>query len=187
MTPARDTKRRSGRFWGLVGLAGVVVVVVVVVVAMTAGGSSPSSANGSSLLTMTPAPSSTSYHNGQTVSISVGPNKQFAPYSRIIIIECANPGGTTASLPTSDLTCDGNTVTPYSVLVNKDGSFSAPKYQLFSLPNTQMDETWDDQPVCNQTHQCVLYIGQDQTNFRQPKIFSEPFSIVAADVPKKTQ
>ena len=190
MSPDRDTEGRSRRVWALAGLAGLVVVVVVVVVVLTTGGSgssSTSSSDGKPVVAMTPAPSSTPYRNGKTVSISVGPNKYFAPYSRIIIIECADPGGTADALPKSDVTCDGNTVTPYSVLVNKDGSFSAPTYQLFSLPNTQFDETWDGEPVCNQTHQCVLYVGQDQTNFSQPKIFSEPFTIVAANVPKKTK
>ena len=31
--------------------------------------------------------------------------------------------------------------------------------------------------VCNQKNMCVLYIGQNQINFRAPKEFSAPFSI----------
>jgi hypothetical protein len=188
MSPTRDTERRSGRVWAVVGLVGVVIVAIVLIVTLTSGGSSSTpSSDGKPVVVMTPAPGSTTYHDGQSVSISVGPNKYFAPYSRIIILQCADPGGATDALPKSDQTCDGNTVPGYSVLVNKDGSFSAPNYQLSSLPNTKYAESYDEEPVCNQSHECVLYVGQDQTNFTQPKIFSAPFAIVAANVPKKPQ
>ena len=39
------------------------------------------------------------YHNGQTVSISVGPNNLFTPQHRIIIIECSDPRGVAAGTP----------------------------------------------------------------------------------------
>jgi hypothetical protein len=122
-------------------------------------------------------PSSATYHSGQTISVSVGPNKYFAPFARIIILQCADPGGTSAHLPINDTTCDGNTVAGHSVLVAKDGSFSTAYQEIFTLPNAQLGETPDGLPVCNRTHACVLYIGQDQTNFTQPKIFSTPFTV----------
>jgi hypothetical protein len=187
MSSARDTEQRSRRVWIVVGLVVAAAVAVVLGVALTSsGGSTPTaSSGGKPVAVITPAPGSTTYHDGQSVSISVGPNKYFAPYSRIIIIECGDPGGTIDNLPKSSLTCDGNTAPGYSVLVNKDGSFSASNYQLASLPNTVFSESYDEEPVCNQTHQCVLYIGQDQSNFTQPKIFSAPFAIVASHVPRK--
>jgi hypothetical protein len=181
--PPSDTGSSRRKWW--IGLVVVVVVVVVVVLVITLGGQSSSTggSNGQPVLVMTPAPGS--YHNGQQISLSVGPNKYFTKYLRIIIIECADPGGQVASLPKSDLTCDGDTVQSGSVLVNQDGSFSEPNYQLFSLPNTELGEPYDAEPKCDQSHWCVLYVGLDQTNFTQPKIFSTPFTIVAGNVPKK--
>jgi hypothetical protein len=187
MTPAPpppDTRGAHRRWWWIASIVALVVVIVVVLV-VTLGGQSSSTggSDGKPVLVMTPAPGS--YHSGQEVSLSVGPNKYFTRYLRVVIIECADPGGTVASLPTSNATCDGNTVQPGSILVNQDGSFSEPAYPLFSLPNTQLGEASDSEPVCNQTHWCVLYVGLEDTDFTKPKIFSAPFTIVAANVPKK--
>ena len=71
----------------------------------------------------------------------------------------------------------------YSTLVNKDGSFSG-RFTVHSLPNTLLGEPADQAPVCNVTHTCVLFVGEDQTHFNQPKVFSEPFTIVPSHTPK---
>ena len=183
--PPSETGRSRRRWWIASAVALVVVIVVVLLVTLGSGGQSSSTggSDGKPVLLMTPAPGS--YHNGQVISLSVGPNKYFTKYLRVIIVECADPGGQAASLPTSDSTCDGNTVQSGSVLVNQDGSFSEPNYELFSLPNTTLGEAYDSEPVCNQTHWCVLYVGLEQTDFSKPKIFSAPFTIVAGNVPKK--
>jgi hypothetical protein len=125
-------------------------------------------------LSITPGP----YHEGQLINLSVGPNHYFTPYSRIIIIECADPGGKPKNLPTSVLKCDGNTVQGNSVLVQRNGSFSERGYQVFALPNpSQLGETPDTRPICNGTHACVLYIGQNQEKFTAPKMWSRPFTV----------
>jgi hypothetical protein len=164
----------------------VVAIVVALVLTLTSGGhsSSTAGADGRPVVVLTPPPGSSAYHNNQQFQLSVRPNKYFAPYSRIVVLECGDPGGQTANLPKSDTGCDGNTVQGYSILVNKDGSFSTSNYQLMSLPNTVLGEPADNRPVCNQSKPCVLYVGQDQTNFTAPKVFSLPFTIVAANVPK---
>ncbi len=128
-------------------------------------------------LSINPSPSSGPYRDGETVSIAVGSNSQFAPYSRIEILECAAPRG---QLPVDDTTCDGNTVADHSILVNKDGSFSDSSYTLYQLPNSVLGEQSNDLPVCNATSECVLYIGQNQNDFTQPKVFSAPFTIEAS-------
>jgi hypothetical protein len=62
--------------------------------------------------------------------------------------------------------------------VNKNGSFSEHGYELYALPNKpQLGELSDNQPVCNQTKSCVLYIGENQENFNSAKMFSPPFLI----------
>ena len=143
----------------------------------TAQWATASSANPPSLH-MTRGP----YHEGETINLSVGANRYFKPYSRIIIIECADPGGKKGALPVNVDTCDGNTVQSNSVLVNTNGSFSDTTYTMYVLPNeTELGETPDDRPICNAKHDCVLYVGEDQENFTWPKIWSHPFTIESAN------
>jgi hypothetical protein len=118
------------------------------------------------------------FHNEQLINVAVGPNHFFKPYSRVNILECADPGGKKKNLPTNANTCDGNTIQGNTILVNKNGSFSENGYELYALPNkVQLGELADDQPVCNQKKSCVLYIGENQENFNSAKIFSAPFLI----------
>lgn len=175
MSPSTSFSEIASRRTWLLG-AGVVVVIIILAIVIFGGSSSTTTdSDGKPIATL--SPSQSNYKNLQRVDIAVGANHYFAPYSRIIIIECANPGGSTANLPTSDMTCDGNTVIGHSVLVHKDGSFSTPYFQMYSLPNAELGEAPNQTPVCNESNQCVLYIGQDQTNFRAPKIFSSPFTV----------
>ena len=121
------------------------------------------------------------YHNGQEINLSVGPNKYFTPYSRINILECADPGGLTKDLPVNVDTCDGNTIQGVTILVAPNGSFFEHGYQLYSLPNSsQLGESSNTLPKCNQTKACVLYIGQNQEKFTAPKMFSPAFRISKA-------
>jgi len=131
-------------------------------------------------VTISPGPSSGVFTNGQTVTVSVGPNSLFVPHSRVNIIECADPGGSEANLPTSLSTCDANTVQADTVLVQADGSFAEHGYTLYALPNEVLGEQSNWQPVCNRTNQCVLFVGEDQNDFTQPKIFSAPFAFTTA-------
>lgn len=175
MNGSTSSTQRSMRPW-IFGGIGVGALIIVIIIVVLASGGNASSNDGKPTVTLTPAPSP-SIRGGQVVGLSVGPNKYFAPYSRIEILECADPGGQAANLPVSDLTCDGNTAPGFSVLVNKDGSFSTNQYQIYSLPNAVLGEPHDNQPTCNASHQCVLYVGQDQTNFHAPKVFSAPFTV----------
>jgi hypothetical protein len=118
------------------------------------------------------------FHNEQLISVAVGPNKYFRPYSRVNILECADPGGKKKNLPTNADTCDGNTIQGNTILVAQNGSFSEHGYELYSLPNiSQLGELSDGQPVCNEKKSCVLYIGENQENFTSPKMFSAPFQL----------
>jgi hypothetical protein len=155
----------------LIVLFGIAMTVLGLILTIGAGRGEAATAP---TLSITPSTSSGPYHDGETVSIAVGSNSQFAPYSRIEIIECAAPHG---QLPVDDTTCDGNTVADHSILVNKDGSFSDSSYTLYQLPNPVLGEQSNDAPVCNATSECVLYIGQNQNDFTQPKVFSAPFTI----------
>jgi hypothetical protein len=138
------------------------------------GGSTSGDAAGAPAVTITPGP----YRDGELINLSVGPNHYFTKYANINIVQCADPGGTAANLPRSSASCDGNTAQGPSVLVNSDGSFSFHGYEIWALPNeSQLDEASDSRPVCNSTHMCVLYIGQDTNIWTKPKIFSPPFTV----------
>lgn len=117
------------------------------------------------------------FTSGQTVSITVGPNGYFTPHSRVNVLECSDPGGSTANLPKDVTTCDGDTIQGDSILVTSDGSFSDKSYPIYSTPNAVLGEQPNGQPVCNQTNACVLYIGQDQNDFTAPKVFSSSFLV----------
>jgi hypothetical protein len=145
-----------------------VPMVVEAIVAQGANASAPPSVN------LSP---SGNYTDGQSISVSVGPNGYFTPHAGVKILECADPGGLTANLPTDNTTCDGNTIQGASILVANDGSFSESGYQVYLLPNPILGEQSNDQPICNQTHACVLYVGQNQNDFTAPKVFSAPFLI----------
>ncbi len=104
-------------------------------------------------------------------------NKIFVPHIRVNIMECADPGGTKANLPTKESACDANSIEGNSVLPETNGSFSESTYTIYRLPSKTLGEgkTW--LPICNVTHQCVLYVGQDQGDFTKPKVFSQPFTV----------
>jgi hypothetical protein len=125
-------------------------------------------------LTITPSAGGHPYTSGQSIRISVGPNSRFTPNYRIEVLECAAPKGV---LPVDDTTCDGNSTQSGSVLVNADGSFEVPAYTLYQLPNAVLGEPANHLPVCDSTRECVLYIGQDQNDFNQPKVLSGTFTV----------
>lgn len=134
---------------------------------------------GASTPTLTVSPS-TDLHDGESVSVSIGPNSVFTPNSRVNILECADPGGSVANLPKSDSTCDGNTIQGNTMLVAANGSASDQNYTIYLLPSPALGEQSNNQPVCNQTNPCVLYVGQNQNDFTAPKVFSTPFTIAPA-------
>jgi hypothetical protein len=111
------------------------------------------------------------------ISVKVGPNSLFTPNSKVNILECADPDGKSTNLPTDDSKCDGNTVQGDTILVAKDGSFSESSYTVYQLPSTTLAEQPNFQPICNQTHQGVFYVGQNEDDFTAPKLFSAPFTV----------
>jgi hypothetical protein len=123
------------------------------------------------------------YHNGafssgQNIEIQVPANSVLTPGASVNILECADPGGTVANDPTSDSQCDGNTIQGSTVIVNSDGSVFYQPYTVYALPDQQnLGEAPTDTPVCNSSTDCVLYIGQDQNDFTQPYVLSQPFLV----------
>jgi hypothetical protein len=134
-------------------------------------------------VTITPtsgAATSGSFQDGEVVTVTVKDNSTFTPGAKVNILECADPQGIAANLPRSISSCDGDTIQGDTVLVKPGGGISESHYTIYQLPSTTLGERPDGQPVCNAGNQCVLYVGQNQNDFTQPKLFSSPFIVATA-------
>jgi Putative Ig domain len=118
------------------------------------------------------------FSSGQTIEVQVPANSVLQSGHSVNILECSDPGGQPANDPSSDAVCDGNTIQGNTVLVNPDGSVNYDSYTVYALPDSQnLGEPPSNTPVCNSTNYCVLYIGEDQNDFTQPYVLSEPFLV----------
>lgn len=118
------------------------------------------------------------FSSGQTIEVQVPGNSVLQPGYSVNILECSDPGGLPANDPTNNSQCDGNTIQGNTVLINSDGSVSYDNYVVYALPDSQnLGEPSSNTPVCNSTNYCVLYIGQNQNDFTQPYVLSQPFLV----------
>ena len=87
--------------------------------------------------------------DGETVTVSgTGiPPHTTAP-TGVRIIECEDPGGLAANLPSSPVTCDGVTVSALQINQDASGDFTA--------QNPVVADHSDPTMTCDQTHFCVL-------------------------------
>ena len=114
--------------------------------------------------------------------MTVPANTVLSPTGAVKIIECADPGGGTAGLPTSDNDCDpAETIQGSTIIPGATGGFTYKNYQVTDLPNPNLAPT---SPIdCGAApNPCVLYIGDDYTNFSGAGYFlSQPFYVVDKD------
>ncbi len=115
-------------------------------------------------------------HNEQTITVTGTGFPSHAKYpTGMQILECSDPGGTAANLPTSNLFCDGSTINPSQINQDAQGSFSA-KYTVYSLNSTHTSNI-----SCDKTHYCVLWVGVDYNqDFFGPHAFSTAFEVGGA-------
>ncbi len=119
------------------------------------------------------------FDSGQTIHVVIPSNSAFAgSHSGINIVECSAPNG---APPTNTSACDGNTIQGDTILPNSDGSFTYDNYELFALPDSVTFGEGPSGPACGNTAatECILYIGNNQGDFTQPHLWSQPFSIDA--------
>jgi len=121
------------------------------------------------------------FSSGQVIQVKIPTNSTLRPGAGIKIVECAAPRGV---VPTDPSSCDGTTIQGDTVLVTKDGSVDYTRtkttsgYTVYALPDRHsLGEGPGGLPVCNTTHLCVLYIGQNQLDFTAPHYWSEPFTV----------
>ena len=115
-------------------------------------------------------------HADQTITVTgTGFPDHVKDPTGIQILECSDPGGTTANLPTSNLYCDGSTINPTQINTDATGAFTA-KYYVYSLNGTHTSNI-----SCDMTHFCVLWVGIDYNqNFVGVHAFSTPFEVGGA-------
>ena len=119
------------------------------------------------------------FDSGQNIKVVIPANSAFAgSHSAINILESAAPNGVK---PTATTACDGNTVQGGSVIPNADGSFTLSNYPVYTLPDSVTLFESPGGPVCGNTlaTECILYIGNNQGDFTQPHLWSQPFLISA--------
>jgi len=112
-----------------------------------------------------------------TVTGSGFPSRHSDP-AGVQILECADPHGNLANLPTDASTCDGATQDPLPVYTDASGNITD-RYTFAAL--TGLHGT--SNIACNTTHYCVLYAGVDYNNrfLSGPHAFSSAFEIGAAN------
>ena len=136
---------------------------------------SPNSPSGETVIPGTP------FSSGQTVTVHVtGAAVTAAGFTnghQIAIEECAVPsGGGDPGSPTTVGVCDGNTHQGPTVTVSLTNGINLINYPILALPDANIGESGTS-PQCDSTHECLLYIGQDQTSSSAPHLWSQPFYV----------
>jgi hypothetical protein len=112
----------------------------------------------------------------ESVEVKVPANSVLQPGLRADILMCSDPGARPSNLPINDSTCDGLTINVGRTLdIGTGGMVDKKDYVIYPLP--LKIEPGDSIPVCNSTHACVLYIGQDQNDFERPHVWSTAFYV----------
>ena len=98
--------------------------------------------------------------------------------SNINILECSAPE---RRHPDESVDCDGNTIQGNTILPATDGSFTYDKYTVYALPDSISLGEGTSGPQCGDTAatECILYIGNNQSDFTKPHLWSQPFFIAA--------
>jgi len=124
------------------------------------------------------------FDSGQLIDVTLPANTVFdgSAYGNnntaIKILECSAPNGV---IPTQTSQCDGNTVA--TDFPGTDGSIdfvadNGAGYPVYYLPDSRIGDS-PSGPKCGNTAatECILYIGNNQNDFTQPHVWSEPFLV----------
>jgi hypothetical protein len=119
------------------------------------------------------------FDSGQNINVVIPTNAAFAAPDNthgVNIVECSAPNGVIPTLPSA---CDGNTIQGNTILPNADGSFTYQSYTVYALPDSPTLGEGSSGPVCGNTAatECMLYIGNNQNDFTQPHLWSQPFFV----------
>jgi len=175
----RRVTRQFAIFSAAVAMTGTVAALALATPAFASGPPASSEVPGSALPigTHTSGP----FSSGQVIEVKIPANSTLGSGAGIFILECAAPGG---AIPTDPSQCDGKTVQGDTILAGTDGSIdytvsgTTSGFTIYALPDvTSLGESPGDQPQCDTSHECVLYVGENQNDFTQPHFFSQPFFV----------
>jgi len=147
-----------------------------------AGADQPSGAQFTAAVPISPDPTSgqtvnpgTPFSSGQTISIQVPSNTALNANATVAVVECAAPGGVPPMQPSA---CDTSTIQGDTIIPAADGSFTYNNFQIFALPDVvSLGENASHTPVCDLTHECVLFIGNNFDDFTQPHFWSQGYFV----------
>ncbi len=94
------------------------------------------------------------------------------------------PRGHDDRLPTAHVDCDENTIQGNTHRRSR-WEYERDRYTVYGLPNSTLGEGKTVTPICDATHECVLYVGQDQDDFGEPKLFSPPFFVTGGSADQR--
>jgi hypothetical protein len=123
-----------------------------------------------------PTSSASRFRPQEQVEVKVPANSILQPGFRADILMCSDPGAEARNLPAEGTSCDGLTINVGRTLnIENHGAVDKKGYVIYKLPD--QFEPKDNLPVCDATHACVLYVGQDQNDFQRPHVWSTPFYV----------
>jgi hypothetical protein len=180
----------SWRSLQLIGLAILVLVVPVLFFVVDANATAPT--NGSivpgAAEPVAPFTAGTPFASGQGIDIVVPANSVLQPNLGLNIVECTLQPITVTDplgLPTDTSQCDGDTNQPNTIIPNADGSVDYQAeteglYPVYATPDPLIGDT-SSTPPCGDTPatECILYIGENDNDFTQPHVWSQPFFVAA--------
>jgi hypothetical protein len=193
--PERRRRASSRRALLVVQILGAVLVLSSVVVGLTSSHAGASTLSNGTVTIRTGSSGSTAssgsvatnpLQDQSLINVVVGPNSTlnrsslekagFPSGATVIkILECADPGGSEANLPTKPTECDPNTTYPTANL-QENGSVFLSKFRVYALPNESVLGP-SNGTVCDGSHQCVLGVFSNQNDFTKPFVFSAPFEV----------
>jgi hypothetical protein len=172
------TKKRLAA--GAVGLLVTAVASAGAISISSAAGVPEGSSVPDSAVPVAPFTADTPFSSGQSINVVVPANSLFVATTNVLVLECSAPSGV---IPTSPAACNGDTIQGPSVAPNTDGSINYQNttgslYPVFFTPDAAIGDT-SSSPACGNTAatECILYIGDNQGDFTQPHVWSQPFFI----------
>jgi hypothetical protein len=176
-------------------LTGACFLTVGIVLAMIPAGRAAASTLTSGPVTLVPAEATAPvdpFSSGEAIDIEVAANSTMNRSSLaaagfpsgavpIKVLECADPGGLAANLPTKPTECEPGTIASIAG-AGADGSMQfvgSNAYMILALPDPYLGSS-NGTECDNGANACVLGIFADQNDFTKPHLFSASFQVAAA-------
>ena len=119
----------------------------------------------------------TPFSSGQNIEVTIPANSDLQPGLKVNILECARPrrhGRQSADRHQRSVTGRRCKETPFSSSRTARSTSADTR-----LRPSRCRPAWGSRaatrPACDLSHECVLYVGENQNDFTAPHVFSQPF------------